>query len=93
VIRIGPPKRTSALLREVFGNPFRPVTIDPAWPTSTVTAMARQMYETREFSTMPILADALQDVDCSDEDVLSHCRGPGPHVRGCWLVDLLTGRS
>ena len=38
---------------------------------------------------MPILADALQDAGCDNEDILSHCRGEGPHVRGCWVLDLL----
>jgi hypothetical protein len=47
------------------------------------------MYESREFSAMPILADALQDAGCNDDAVLDHCRGEGPHVRGCWVVDLV----
>ncbi|AMV28155.1 hypothetical protein VT84_27360 [Gemmata sp. SH-PL17] len=42
---------------------------------------------------MPILADALQDAGCDNDDILSHCRGEGPHVRGCWVVDLLTNRK
>jgi hypothetical protein len=49
------------------------------------------MYESRDFSAMPILADALQDASCEDENLLSHCWSPGPHVRGCWLVDLVRG--
>jgi hypothetical protein len=53
-----------------------------------VVLLARQTYESRDFSTMPILADALQDAGCDNADVLDHCRGPGPHVRGCWVVDL-----
>ena len=81
------------LIRDIFGNPFRPVTPDPSWITSTVTTLARQMYDTRDFSAMPIMADALQDAGCGDEQVLSHCRGEGVHVRGCWLVDLLTERE
>jgi hypothetical protein len=79
--------------RDIFGNPFRPVTLDPSWLTSTVTTLTRQMYESRDFSAMPILADALQDAGCEDEQVLSHCRGEGAHVRGCFLVDLLVGKS
>jgi hypothetical protein len=81
------------IIRDIFGNPFRPATLDPSWLTSTVTALARQMYESRDFSAMPILADALQDAGCSDEAILSHLRGPGPHVRGCWVVDLLLGKG
>jgi hypothetical protein len=81
------------LVRDIFGNPFRPVTFPPSWLTFTVTALARQMYETRDFSAMPILADALQDAGCENDDILDHCRGPGPHVRGCWVVDLVLGKE
>jgi hypothetical protein len=87
-------ERASAdLLRDIFGNPFRPVTFSPEWRTDTAVALARQMYESRDFSAMAILADALQDAGCDNEDVLSHCRGPGPHVRGCWVVDLVLGKE
>jgi len=82
----------SNLIRDFF-NPFRPVTADPSWLTSTVVALARQMYESRDFSAMPILADALQDAGCENDDVLKHCRGTGPHVRGCWVVDLVLGKG
>jgi hypothetical protein len=81
------------LLRDIFGNPFRPVTVDPAWLTSTVTALARQMYESRDFTPMPILTDALQDAGCDHADILGHCRSDGPHVRGCWVVDLVLGKE
>lgn len=83
----------SSLFRCVFGNPFRPVTLDPSWLTSIVTAIAKQMYESRDFSPMPILADALQDAGCDNTVILDHCRGPGPHVRGCWVVDLILQKS
>ena len=59
----------------------------------TAVALARQMYESRDFSAMPILADALQDAGCDNEDILSHCRSDGPHVRGCWVVDLVLGKE
>jgi hypothetical protein len=85
--------RQAELLRDIFGNPFRPITLDPSWLTSTVTILARTMYESRDFTAMPILADALQDAGCEDDQVLSHCRGEGVHVRGCFLIDLLTGRE
>jgi hypothetical protein len=81
------------LFRDIFGNPFRPVAVDPAWRTSTVLALAQGIYDERAFDRMPILADALQDAGCDSEDVLTHCRGPGPHVRGCWVVDLLLGKE
>ena len=80
-------------LRDLFGNPFRHRALDPEWLTSTVTAIARQMYDSRDFSSMPILADALQDAGCENDDILNHCRGPGPHVRGCWVVDLVLGKE
>jgi hypothetical protein len=86
-------KPKADLLRCLFANPFGPVAFDPAWLTSTVRAMARGMYEGREFSAMPILADALQDAGCESEELLGHCRGPGPHVRGCWVVDLVLGQA
>ena len=81
------------LLRDIFGNPFRPVTFSPAWRTDTALTLARQMYESRDFSAMPILADALQDAGCDSAEILDHCRGPGPHVRGCWVVDLVLGKQ
>jgi hypothetical protein len=78
-----------SLIRDIFGNPFRKVTVDPTWFTSTVLALAAQMYDSRDFTPMPILADALQDASCDSADILEHCRGDGPHVRGCWVVDLV----
>jgi hypothetical protein len=81
------------LLRDVVGNPFRPVTFAPAWRTETAVLLARQMHESRDFANLPILADALQDAGCEAPDVLAHCRGDGPHVRGCWLIDLVLGRE
>jgi hypothetical protein len=83
-----------ALIRDIFGDPFRPpVEFSAEWRTSTAVALARQMYESRDFSAMPILADALQDAGCDNADILDHCRGPGPHVRGCWVVDLVLGKT
>ena len=84
------------LLRDIFGNPFRPFLPSPAysaWLTTTVLGSADVMYKSRDFSAMPILADALQDAGCDNPDILDHCRGPGPHVRGCWVVDLLLGKE
>jgi hypothetical protein len=56
-------------------------------------ALATQIYEGWDFSAMPILADALQDAGCDDANILDHCRGPGPHVRGCWVIDLVLGKG
>lgn len=84
----------AGLIREVFGNPFRPVAIDPNWLTSTVVALAEGIYADRAFDRMPILADALQDAGCANDDILHHCRDNSQvHVRGCWVIDLLTGRG
>jgi hypothetical protein len=80
-------------LRDIFGNPFRPVTFDPDWRTSTAVAIAQAAYDSREFGNLPVLADALQDAGCENADVLDHLRGPGPHVRGCWVVDLVLGKA
>jgi hypothetical protein len=82
-----------SLVRDIFGNPFRPVTFSPEWRTNTAVSLARQMYDSRDFSAMPILADALQDAGCDNDNILSHCRGEGPHVRGCWVVDLVLGKE
>ncbi|WP_020476417.1 hypothetical protein [Zavarzinella formosa] len=84
---------TSRHVYEVFVNPFRPVTFLAEWRTSTVLALAQQMYDSRDFSAMPLLAEALQNSGCEDEAVLTHCRGLGPHVRGCWVVDLILGKE
>jgi hypothetical protein len=84
----------AALLREVVGNPFRPVAFSPEWRTDIAVVLAQQMYESREFSAMPILADALQDAGCDSPEVLDHCRDAGRvHVRGCWVVDLVLGKE
>src|SRR5204862_7016701 len=82
------------LLRDIFGNPFRPVAFSPEWRTDTAIALARQMYESREFGATPILADALQDAGCDNDDILAHCRdASATHVRGCWVVDLVLGKE
>jgi hypothetical protein len=83
------------LLRCVFGNPFRPGDVNPSWLTwneGTVVHLAQAIYYERAFDRLPILADALEDVGCDNADILRHCREPGEHVRGCWVVDLLLGK-
>jgi hypothetical protein len=82
------------LLREIFGNPFRPVDFAPEWRTDTAVSLAKQIYDSRDFSAMPILADALQDAGCDNDDILNHCRDTSStHVRGCWVVDLVLGKE
>jgi hypothetical protein len=81
------------LLRDIFGNPFRSVAIEPEWLTSTVVALAEGIYSEKAFDRMPILADALQDAGCDNTYILDHCRKPAEHVRGCWVIDLLLGKG
>jgi hypothetical protein len=83
-------------LRDLFGNPFRPVSVDPRWlrgNDAAVVKVAQGIYEECAFDRLPILADALEDAGCDQADLLGHLRGPGPHVRGCWAVDLLLGKE
>jgi hypothetical protein len=79
------------LLRELFGNPFHPISIEPSWLTPTVLTLAHVIRTERTFELMPILGDALQDAGCDSAEVLDHCYGLGPHAAGCWLVDRLSG--
>jgi hypothetical protein len=82
----------SKLLRDIF-NPFPPVVHGGDWQSPTVRKLAESIYADRAFDRLPLLADALEDAGCTDADILAHCRGPGPHVRGCWVVDLLLGKQ
>ena len=90
-------QRASALLcpliRDVFGNPFRHVAFDPRWRTADTVGLARGIYEERAFDRLPLLADALMDAGCDEDQLLAHCRSDGPHVRGCWVVDLVLGKE
>ena len=94
------------MFREVFGIPvatgkfsptrvafkWPPRFVPPEWRTDTVVALARQMWDARDFGAMPILADALQDAGCDRDDVLDHCRDPkARHNRGCWVLDAVLG--
>jgi hypothetical protein len=84
------------LLRCVFGNPFRPVPLAPAWAAGNDRAavrLAQAIYDERAFERLPILADALEEAGCTDAGLLGHLRGPGPHVRGCWVLDLLLDKG
>ena len=87
----------ATLLRDIFGNPFRPPPpIAPAvlaWNGGTVRRLAQAIYDERRRDDMPLLADALLDAGCMEEKLIAHCRSEGPHVRGCWVVDLLLGKS
>jgi hypothetical protein len=89
-------KKHCDLIRDIFGNPFRPAAVQAAWLRwngGTVPGLARSIYEGHRFRDMPILHDALLDAGCDDQDILDHCKAPGPHVRGCWVLDLLLGKE
>jgi hypothetical protein len=83
------------LLRDLFGPlAFREARIDPAWLTPSVLSIARRAYDERDFAALPVLADALADASCDNEDLLRHCRERGlAHCRGCWVVDLILGKG
>lgn len=83
----------AAVIRDLFRNPYRTKPFDPAWRTAETVSIARKMYESRCFTAMPSLANALADAGCNDPDMLLHCHSPGSHVRGCWAVDLVLGLS
>jgi len=85
--------RKAAIIRELFGNPLRPVTIENSWRTATVISLADAIYNNDFYNRLPILADALEDAGCDNADILNHCRQPGDHVRGCWAVDLVLGKQ
>ena len=80
-------------LRDIVGNPVAPSNVEAVWKTSTVKAVAEAIYADRAFDRLPILADALEDAGCTDAAILDHCRQPGEHVRGCWVVDLVLGKE
>jgi hypothetical protein len=90
----------AGLMRCICGNPFRRVSLRRVWLTPPVLDLARVVYEERvmpsgELDTgrLAVLSDALEEAGCDNEDILGHLRSPGPHVRGCWVVDLLLGKE
>jgi hypothetical protein len=85
-----------ALLRDIFGNPFRPTALAPAvltWKDGTVVRLAQDVSEQLAFDHLPVLADALEEAGCTDAELLRHLRGPGPHVRGCFALDAVLGKE
>jgi hypothetical protein len=94
---IDPDAIIASILREVIGPvPFRRVLLEPAillWNGGTIPSMAQGIYDNQTFDGLPLLGDALEEAGCTDAGLLGHLRGPGPHVRGCWVLDLLTGRE
>jgi hypothetical protein len=82
------------LLHDLWGPlSFRPMSIDSAWLTPKVVQLTQSIYDNRAFDRLPALADALEQAGCHDADILGHCRRPGVHVRGCWVLDLLLGKA
>jgi hypothetical protein len=93
--RAGPRSGSVAcsLLRDIFGNPFRPVVFSNGWRTDILVSLAQRIYKSYDFSMLPMLANALQDAGCDNEDILNHCRQSTEHVRGCWAIDLLLNKN
>ena len=83
----------AGLVREIFGDPFRPLSFDPSWLTPAVVELAQTIYDDRAFHRMSELADVLEEAGCDIQAILVHCRMPGPHVRGCFVVDLLSSKE
>jgi hypothetical protein len=95
-VRRGEKKAQRDLLRDLFGNPFRPTKVQPAWGEwngGTLVQMAQVIYDEHRFGDLPILADALEEAGCADRAILAHCRSGGEHARGCWVVDQLLGKE
>ena len=89
-----------SLIRDIFGNPFRPASLNPAWQTPTVVALGQAAYDSRTLpgstldgARLAVLADALEEAGCDNANVLNHLRSPGPHVRGCFALDLVLGKE
>jgi len=85
------------LLQEVVFNPWKPLpSVRPTWllwNDRTVEKMARTIYDEGNFEEVPIVADALEEAGCTERVILDHLRSPGLHLRGCWALDLLLGKT
>jgi hypothetical protein len=91
----GSPSGLADLARDIFGNPFRPVPLDLAWRTPTVVQLAHAASDEDHLdpARLAVLSDALEDAGCTDTNLLTHLRSAGPHVRGCWALDLILGKQ
>lgn len=85
--------RQVSLVRDIFNNPFCPISLDPDLLNENVLAIAEAIYEERSFEEIPVLADALEEAGCTDEEILEHCRDGKEHVLGCWVVDSILGKK
>jgi hypothetical protein len=81
----------AGLIREIFGNAYRPIDFDPSWRTPEVVDLARGIGHSKDFDGMPALGDALEESGCDRAEILDHCREPGIHVPGCWVLDAVLG--
>src|SRR5262249_23709471 len=86
-------REQAVLIRDIFGNLFHPIILEPTWRIPQVVNLAQEIYDHRAFGRLPVLADALEEAGCDNAEILAHCREPGPHVRGCWVVDLILGKE
>ena len=88
--------RQAALVRDIVRGPFRPLRFNSSWKTwssGVCVRIAKGVYQEQMFDRLPILADALEEAGCTEPEILDHCRSPGEHYRGCWVVDLMLGKS
>jgi hypothetical protein len=104
-LAVGPPhtdyragrKAQAAVFIDMFSNSFRPGPVADlallAGNGGTIAKLAQRIYDDRAYNRLPLLADALEDAGCTNAELLAHLRGPGPHVRGCWAVDLVLGKE
>jgi hypothetical protein len=90
------PRQQTTLLRDIVGNPFHRVKYEFSWSIRSgnlASRLAEGIYQEKAFDRLPILADALEDAGCDNTEILSHCRVAGPHVLGCWVVDLISNKQ
>jgi hypothetical protein len=81
------------ILRDIFANPFHRIEFNPSWRSGNMVGLARAMYRNRDFANLALLADELARTGCNNNDLIGHCREIGPHVRGCWVVDLVLAKE
>jgi hypothetical protein len=86
-------REQARLIRCIFGDRFRSKTVNAQWLGPAVVSLARTIYEERDFDRLPALAKALEAGGCNDSELIAHCRDASPHVRGCWVIDAVLGKS
>jgi hypothetical protein len=99
-LRVAERQAQADLLRCIFGGLFHPIFVDPAWQVPALRSMTEAAYVDRQVpdvtldpARLAVLSDALEDAGCAEVTILSHLRAPGPHVRGCWVIDRLLGKE